>query len=385
MGYGRLLGGLTWFRPLAARPERGTAMAARPECSTATGKLLGVVALGAALAISACGGTSAAPAGSPSTSSSAAVSPAASAALAPFRLAINGTTPVDVFAWIALDQGIFAKHGLKVDLQGMNGSASMQALIAGDIDSAVHSPPLVLAAQANNADMKVVAVMSPVYDHVMVVSNDITSPDQLRGKKVGAPSLTAPEAASLKRVLAKSGLQQGKDYTLVETGNSGGQSGVVAALATHQIDGIATQLEVARQALDQGGFHILFDLATMPDLVAANEVVALKGSYVQANPARVQALVDSMIESIRFMHENKAATEDAFRKHYKLDNQQDLDDRYDRELQVTAKKPTPTKDEFADVAAAMPKDAKAVTDDQMAAMLDTRFVDDAVKRGLTNF
>src|SRR5437870_8882996 len=97
--------------------------------------------------LSACGGSAA-----PSSASLAATS----AQPAPFRLAINGTTPVDVFAWIALDHGIFTRHGLKVELQGMNGAASMQALIAGDIDSTVHSPPLVLAAQANDADLKVV-------------------------------------------------------------------------------------------------------------------------------------------------------------------------------------------------------------------------------------
>jgi ABC-type nitrate/sulfonate/bicarbonate transport system substrate-binding protein len=323
---------------------------------------------------------------SAAASSPVAAKPAASAAaLAPFRVAVIGTAPSDVFFAVGKDAGIFARHGLNMDVQGVDGGASAKALLAGEIEARHGGPSSLIAAQASGADLKIVATTIGVYDSVVLVPDSITSLDQLRGKKVGGPGETATTTVGLLHLLSAAGMERGRDYTFISTGTSGGLSGPVAALMAHQIDAIGTQPEVARQALDQGGFHVLVDLAKRPDIASAYEGIDMQASYVQQYPDRVQAMIDGVIESVRFIRENKQPTQDAIRKYYRITDQAALDATYQREVELLAKSPLPVRSQFDDFIAALPKDAKPPTEAQMTALVEPRFVNDAIRRGLTNY
>src|SRR5205823_11050392 len=128
---------------------------------------------------------------------------AATPAATTLKLGANATSVDSSFVFLTQSAGIFARHGLNVDIQGMNGSASMNALVGGDLDAVMHSgTQLVVAGIANGSQLKIVAVMSHVYNAILVAPNDIASLDQLRGKKVGAPSGTSTQSQGVRHALA---------------------------------------------------------------------------------------------------------------------------------------------------------------------------------------
>ncbi len=320
-------------------------------------------------------------------STPAAVPSAGSSAAAPvsIRTSINGTSPSTVFEWVTKDTGIFAKHGLDVSLTAMAGTPAMNALISGDIDFAVHAgPQLVLSAYANGTPLKVVAAFDHVYDLKLVVPSNVTSLDQLRGKKLATPDLSAENGTAAISLLRERGLEPGRDYQVIQTGSQGSSAGVVAQLLTHQVDASALQQTFADQAVAQGGYHVLVDLADS-DVRIASQIMTFPADFVAQRPDVVQRIVDSLVEGLRYFkeHPNDAVT--AMRVHYRMDDQAQMEALYQRQIKLLAKEPTIAKEDLAVAAAELPKDLPRISDDRLAALVDNRFVQSAIDRGLTNY
>jgi ABC-type nitrate/sulfonate/bicarbonate transport system substrate-binding protein len=348
-------------------------------------RLIGCLA--AALLLAGCGGSAAAPSTLAPSASAAANAPASAAASAAtaLRFATNGQVPSSTWIWLMGDAGVFAKNGLNVQLQAMTGQASTNAMVGGDVDAELHNGvALVLSAEAGGAKFKIVADMQPVYDQQIVVPDAITAPEQLKGKKVGSQTSTSANVIATEHYLGQHGLTQGTDYTVVQTGSAGSEGGMVAALLSHQVDAIAVTPTAADQVLAQGGYHVLIDLAKT-DVRVANQIVVVQQSLADQHPDTVQKLVDSMISGVRYFREHKAEAETAMKVHFKLTDQAAMDKLYQRQVEILTNLPKVDKADFADVVATMPKNGPQLSDAQLSAMLDNRYVEDAAKRGLTNF
>jgi NitT/TauT family transport system substrate-binding protein len=355
------------------------------------------------LVLAACGGTASPASGtaaSPATSTaaagsaaaakpaaaSAAAKPSAAAKAETFRLATGSTTPSTMFVWLAQDTGVFAKNGVDVKTEGMTGQVQMDSVISGDAEGTVHTgADLVFTSEAQGADLRVVLTGSAVDNDLLVAGPEIKTVQDLKGKKVAEQSLTSGNGQMMNRLLTKEGLQAGKDYQVVVTGSASQTSGVLAAVLAHQVDATAVPPAVAAESIKQGKIHVLVDLAKRSDLPTGSQVFALQTKYVQQHHDTVQKVVDSLITSVRTIKTDKAAAEDELKKRYKLTEQGPLDEEYQRQTEVLAKDPTPKKEQFQDVIAAFPKDIKPLSDDQINTILDTSFVEDAMKRGLTNY
>ncbi len=311
----------------------------------------------------------------------------ASASSTTVRLGTNATSVDSTVVSLTQSAGIFSKDGAKVDIQGMNGSAAVNALIAGEIDGVAHSgTQLVLSAMANGAPLKIVAVVSHVYNVILTAPNSITSLDQLRGKKVGAPSGTSVNAAGARHALQNIGLVAGKDYELIETGTNGGLAGAMSALVSHQIDAAAIDDQFSRKAIEQGGYHALLDLASPEANVStASQTLVFRADFVQQHPDAVQKTVDGLMDGIHYLRDHKAETQALLKSRSQIDDPGQLDETYQRQVQLLAKAPSPSKDQFTDIIATMPKGGPTISDAQLSSFIDAHFVEDAVKRGLANY
>ena len=301
------------------------------------------------------------------------------------RSAVNGTQPTAGYLWVIQDAGIFEQHGVHVDFTTMNGAAAIAAMVSGGIDFGVHAgAQLPLTAFAQGTPLKLVAANEDVFDLKFIAPNSVTSFDQLRGKKIGAQSFSSLNAGAERKLLSEHGLQVDKDYQLIETGSSGSDAGIAAQMASHNIDAAAFTAAFASQLLAQGGYHELADLA-QTDIHVASEVLAFPASYVQQHPDVVQRTVDAMIDGIHYFktHEPDAIT--AYKTHYQLDDQAAMDALWQRQSQVLSKTPTINKADLADLISQLPSDTPTVTDDKLNQLVDDSFVEDATKRGLTNY
>jgi NitT/TauT family transport system substrate-binding protein len=327
------------------------------------------------------GAASAKPAAAPSGSAAANPSTAVSGPV--FTITTSNQTPSNLFILYAQDKGIFAKNGVKVDLPTMSGQSQMDTVIAGHAEGTLHTgADLVFNSEAaTHLGLKVIATGSSVSDSYILARNDITSLDQLRGKKFAMQSTTTGASQLVIRMLQKQGLEPNKDYQIILTGTQGQVSGVLAAIQNGAADAAAVTPAIARPALGLGTVHILTDLATHTELPTGSTVFAVTQATIDKRAADIQKIIDSWMQAEEAISKDKAGAEGVIKKYYKIDDPTALDEEWQRHLDTSQKIPLPTKEQFADIVAAMPKD-QPLTDAQFTGMIEPRFVNDAVSRGL---
>ena len=135
------------------------------------------------LIVGACGGT-------------AAPSPAASGGgatqapeLVKIKASYGNVTPANIAPFFAKEMGIFAKHGLDVDLSLIDGgSPSAAALIAGQVQFANFGGTETMSGVAAGSDILAIALFVPVTPWQLLAKSDYKSPDDLKGKVIGVAS-----------------------------------------------------------------------------------------------------------------------------------------------------------------------------------------------------
>ncbi|HYU19874.1 MAG TPA: ABC transporter substrate-binding protein, partial [Chloroflexota bacterium] len=180
----------------------------------------------------------------------------------------------------AREKGIFAKHGLEVELQGLGGGpVAAAALQSGEIQIVDITGSEIVSANAGGADIIVLATLTPVYPYVFEVSKEIKSKEDLKGKTVAIRAPGDATDIATRVVLAKEGIDPDNDVTILAVQQEGAR---MAALAAGQICCSVAQVQ-DRLLLEQSGFHALFDLTTL-GLPNAQGVIATTRVYAKEHP-----------------------------------------------------------------------------------------------------
>jgi NitT/TauT family transport system substrate-binding protein len=343
-------------------------------------RISGACALLAALVLAACGGT-AAPA--PSAPSSASPAGSAETAGAPLRVSASQNVTGNASVWMTQQVGLFAKNGLNADMQNINANNAIKELVAGHIDAFIGGSPEVISAKAAGSQLTIVAVFQNKFDMLMTVPKEITSMDQLRGKTIGVITKSSVNGVGMVAALKKFGLQPGKDVQIFETGSGQPYPGLTAALQGHHVSAGALQPDFAHKLEATGEFKVLFDLAKQSDLVGAGSTMTFQSSYVQQHPAEVQRAVDSLIQGERYFKEHRDQAQGVLRDVFKITDQAQLDESYDRLVELMAKDPTPRAELYPDLVDALVQISPDVKKLDLSTLLEPRFVQDSLKRGVT--
>lgn len=329
------------------------------------------------------GGSPAPPPGPAVGAAAAAAAPAPNVE-GPVVLAASQNVTSNIVIWLAHEVGLFAKHGVNVDLQSINATTAIKALVAGQLHGVLLGSPEVIAARGAGSPVTIVGVFVHVYNQQMVVPAEITRVDQLRGKTIGVITHTSVNGVGTVRALRAYGLEPGRDYTIVETGSAGTFQALAGQLFARNIDAAALDPNLARQAAAEG-YRILFDLAEM-DLPVAAGSLAFQTAYIEQHPDVVQRIVDALIDSLRYAREHRAETEAAFSKYFKISDPAQLAFTYERVVgQVLAKVPYPAPEQFPDTIEAMARENPDLRTIDIPSLIDRRFVESAVQRGLANY
>jgi len=221
-----------------------------------------------------------------------------------------GKAVPEAFAFIPLDvgvqNGIFKKHGLNIEITAFGGGARLQQAMAADsIDVGLGSGPE-MAFIDKGAPVKAVAMVvgPPVY-LVLLLRPDspIKTIADLKGKKVNVSSvrsLTGWLAGELSR-------QQGWGPRGIELVNFSPSRTALAVMKTGQIDGMMTDLTFALRAEQnhEGKIFVRFG-----DVVKDfhTHVVFATDRLIQRRPQAIRNFLLGWFETIAFMRANKAAT-----------------------------------------------------------------------------
>ena len=108
---------------------------------------------------------------------------------------------------MAKEKGFFEEEGLKVDLIKLAPGTAFEAVTAGQVEAGFGLLASLIQPLSNGLPIKITTGLHTGCDKVLVKKDSgINSVKDLKGKKIGVPSLTASPAIYAKRVLADAGI-----------------------------------------------------------------------------------------------------------------------------------------------------------------------------------
>jgi NitT/TauT family transport system substrate-binding protein len=290
----------------------------------------------------------------------------------------SNVVPDNLPLWIAKDSGIFKAHGLDVDLQLINSTTGMPALLSGQTQFADIGGSEALSAAAAGADVVVLANLTPVAPYVFYSAPPIPDVSGLRGKKVGTTSPGGSADIATQLALRQLKLDPSGDVTVV---NLGSVSNLTAAMLNGAVQASVSHPPESSQ-FEARGFHRLLDLARQKIPFATTTVVTKK-SYLAANRGVVQRYIDSVVEGIARERRDRALAVRTLKKYYRSEDDALMGGAYDYYAkEVVQLPPYSQAQQFAASQAVLGQKSDAVRAFQLSKLFDNSLVRSAANRGL---
>jgi NitT/TauT family transport system substrate-binding protein len=256
--------------------------------------------LAAALALAGCSRAAETPA-----APSAAPSPAAELRLGYFPNITHAP------AIIGLANGSFTQElgATKLTTQTFNaGGDEVSALLGGSLDAGFigSSPAINAFAKSNGAAVRVIAG-STSGGAQLVVSPDITAPDQLKGKIVATPQLGNTQDVSLKKWLKQNNLEQGQGPDKVTVQNLDNPR-TLDLFKTKQIAGGWLPEPWSSRLVDAGAKVLVDEKSLWPNGQFPTTVLIVRTQYLQEHPDTIAALIRGEQKAVDFATSNTAQT-----------------------------------------------------------------------------
>lgn len=214
------------------------------------------------------------------------------------RIAYGAFNEKILVLWIGVEQGLFRKHGVNVELIAVrSGPLIMSALASGDVQMAYTVPGGVLSAYVGGLDVAFFGGLVNRPDGDFVAAPGIRRAEDLRGKRLGVQSIGGGVWSLSMLALEHLGLEPTRDKISVLI--IGDQSVLTQALAAGKID--AAYLGYTFSALlKEKGFPVLLDIGKAP-IPYQGLALAARRSYLRQNPQVVDSILRGALESVAFV------------------------------------------------------------------------------------
>jgi ABC-type nitrate/sulfonate/bicarbonate transport system substrate-binding protein len=205
---------------------------------------------------------------------------------------------------IGIEKGIFAKHGVKVEMSAFAGGGRlMQALIGDSVDMALGSGPEMASIPKGNPSLGVAAYAGPPLYLVLIVRADlpIETVKDLKGTAIGvstAGSLTDWLAREMSR-------REGWGPDGIHTKPLGAVPTLISALRNKQIDGMVTGNSQAYDLEDKGVSRTIVNFGNeIHDFII--HVVYATNKFQASKPDAVRNFLAGLFETVKYTREHKA-------------------------------------------------------------------------------
>ena len=248
----------------------------------------------------------------------------ASAQLTKLHAAYSAESSWSLATWVAYEGGFFKKYGLDVDLVLIRSAATItSALIAGETPMIQLGGNGTIQAALQGADTVNVLTLVPIIPQSLVVTADIKSAEDLRGKRLGVSRFGALSDLVIRRYLRKLGLDPAKDVTIVQIG---GIPELVTAMKAGAISGGSLSppaLTVAKKA----GFKELADFETLDYKYPAVAIASTK-TFIARQRATALNFIRGELEGIHAIRTQKSFALNVLRKYMRISEADILEEGY---------------------------------------------------------
>jgi len=214
------------------------------------------------------------------------------------------------YVYAAQDRGYFAKNGVKPDITDHNsGSATQEALAAGEADIIHYFPPGVATAVSKGVKEKIIATdqFRPSEWHVGVAAGSpVQKVEDLNNKKIG--------------VTGKGSTTDFFALWLAQTKNIKleivpiGSAALYPSVIANQIDAGIVTPPLVFQGMDKGEVRSVFNFGSeMPPNLPS--VIVASDKIINENPEAVNRYLKSIFEAVRYMKQNPDYCTSFYAKH----------------------------------------------------------------------
>jgi NitT/TauT family transport system substrate-binding protein len=220
-----------------------------------------------------------------------------SAKLAPVRIGYVSRSILDMPYIIARDRGLFREEGLEPELIFMKAAQTVPAMLAGGVDFGTATGTAVAAA-VSGVDVRIVFALTDKPSFDLIAAPNITSVQQLRGKKLGVTAYGA-----LAEILARQILIANKvpadQVTFLPLGTS---DVTYLALKAGTIDATMLQIPQSFLAVDEG----FRKLASGADVYRAVQGgLTTTKAAISDRPELVTKMIRATQRSLRLIRDDK--------------------------------------------------------------------------------
>ncbi|MEU1603523.1 ABC transporter substrate-binding protein [Micromonospora matsumotoense] len=223
-------------------------------------------------------------------------------------------------AVVGVEKGVFAAklgNDIKLDPKTFNaGPAAIEAIFSGALDATYIGPnPTVNAFSKSKGEAVRVISGAASGGVALVVKPEITSVEQLRGKKISTPQLGNTQDVAIRYWLKEKGLKTtkegGGDVKIVPQENAQ----TVETFTSGAIDGAWVPEPFVSRLVNAGGKVLVDERDLWPDkkFVITNLIVSTK--FLKAHPDAVKKLVEGQVAANDFVNTKPDEAQQAISDH----------------------------------------------------------------------
>src|SRR5262245_29908848 len=231
------------------------------------------------------------------------------------KVGIISVTATYVPLYLAIDDGLFAKEGLQVDLLPFRGGSDLiKAVVAGSAEVGVVSLAEVMSGIAAGQPLKAFygGFNVPAFDWYSVTS--IRSFAEARGKRLGVTQYGSSTDFLTRYALASQGLDPAKDVQIVQGGDSPTR---LAAMQAGQIDVNIFAAPDSFVAAERGYTRILRQRDLAPDY--PYHVFGAMEPFIASHPNTIKALLRGFVLGLRAAKRDRQRAIEAIVKRIPMD------------------------------------------------------------------
>lgn len=247
-------------------------------------------------------------------------------------------SPTQLNVWTPKEIGLYAKHGLDVELVLLVGAPlAVTALVAGETPIIHTGASAVITSNLSGSGTVLIAGSINRFPYVLFVTDQVKKVEDLKGKKFGVSRIGSADNAAAATVLEKYGIKEG-DIAYVQAGS------VPTRLAAMQTNAIQATLLQPPETLKakEAGVRSLLDFTKL-DVEWQQNGIAVTRDYIKKKPDTVRRFMRAFVEGIHYNLTNPKGAQKVLQKYLAIKDEKAIEESYNEiVLKLTRRVPYPT-------------------------------------------
>jgi NitT/TauT family transport system substrate-binding protein len=226
--------------------------------------------------------------------------------------------------WMPYEAGLFAKHGLDVELLYVaGGGRAGQVVQSGEVPIGVFTGGAVVNANLAGGDLVAIASSMNVMTFLVMARPEIRRIEDLKGKKVGVSRFGSATDFGLRYAEERWPVKRQKDFAVIQVG---GVSDVFTALKSGALDAAVINVELAILARREG-LRELADISKMGISFPTSSIVTTR-SFIKQRENTVRKFVRGFVEGVHYGKTHREFGVQVLKKYLRNDDTAMVNDLY---------------------------------------------------------